>query len=85
MTDQLGGLLLTGGSSRRMGIDKAMIKLDGLTLAERGAALLCAVVDLALEVGPGYSDLASTQEKPSGQGPLAAIVTGRRLLIEQGL
>lgn len=84
-TGELGGLLLTGGSSRRMGRDKAAIEIDGVSIAVRTAQLLSVVVDRAVEVGPGFSDLSKTVEDPPGQGPLAAIVAGRRLLVEQGL
>jgi molybdopterin-guanine dinucleotide biosynthesis protein A len=84
-TDALGGLLLTGGDSQRMGIDKATIEIDGTTQAQRSAELLRAVVDLVLEVGPGFTDLEVTREDPPGQGPLAAIVAGRNALVRNGL
>lgn len=84
-TRELGGLLLTGGRSTRMGRDKATIEVDGITLAERTATLLHDATTLALEVGPGVSALASVQEDPPGQGPLAAILAGRQALLERGL
>jgi molybdopterin-guanine dinucleotide biosynthesis protein A len=84
-TRELGGLLLTGGRSTRMGRDKATIEVDGITLAERTAALLIAATTIAVEVGPGASTLASVQEDPPGQGPLAAILAGRRALVARGL
>lgn len=84
-TDALGGLLLTGGDSQRMGIDKAAIEIDGTTQAQRSADLLRAVVDLVLEVGPGFTDLEVTREDPPGRGPLAAIVAGRNALVRNGL
>lgn len=68
-----------------MGSDKGSIELGGVTLAERGAALLRAVTDLAIEVGPGFTALHAIQEDPPGQGPLAAIVAGRNALVERGL
>ncbi len=70
------GLLLTGGASRRMGADKAAIVLGGETLAARGARVLSAVAEPALEVGPGRSGLEAVREEPPGQGPLAAIAAG---------
>jgi molybdopterin-guanine dinucleotide biosynthesis protein A len=82
---ELGGLLLTGGQSSRMGRDKAAIEVDGVTLAERTAALLIVAAAITLEVGPGWSSLESIREEPEGAGPLAAIVAGRRALLERGL
>jgi molybdenum cofactor guanylyltransferase len=84
-TRELGGLLLTGGSSIRMGRDKATIEIGGITLADRTGALLVATATLALEVGPGVSGLESVREDPPGQGPLAAILAGREALLERGL
>ncbi|HEY5273182.1 MAG TPA: molybdenum cofactor guanylyltransferase [Acidimicrobiales bacterium] len=84
-TRELGGLLLTGGASTRMGRDKAAIEIDGVKLAERTASLLSAVTTLALEVGPGVSTLPSVQEDPPGQGPLAAILVGHKSLVRRGL
>jgi molybdopterin-guanine dinucleotide biosynthesis protein A len=77
-------MLLTGGTSRRMGRDKANLLVDGATLARRTADLLLTVVDTAVEVGPGVSGLPSTIEDPLGGGPLVAIVAGRRALRERG-
>jgi molybdopterin-guanine dinucleotide biosynthesis protein A len=73
-------MLLTGGASRRMGRDKSGLMVGGITLAERTAQLLLGVVETAVEVGPGVSGLPSTREEPPGEGPLVAIVEGRRAL-----
>lgn len=74
------GLLLTGGSSRRLGRDKATIASgaaeDGPSFAERAARLLLACTDPAVEVGPGRSPLRSVREDPPGRGPLAAVAAG---------
>jgi molybdopterin-guanine dinucleotide biosynthesis protein A len=70
------GLLLTGGQSRRMGRDKALLVVDGRTLAERGAQLLGEVALPVVEVGPGYSRLPAVREDPPGTGPLAALCAG---------
>lgn len=77
-------MLLTGGASRRMGLDKAQIIVAGTTLAVRTAALLSRVVITAIEVGTGVSGLPVTREDPEGEGPLAAIVQGRRALRDAG-
>ena len=71
-----GGLLLTGGASRRFGSPKAALLVDGERLADRGARLLGEVCDVVVEVGPGYSSLAVAREEPAGTGPLAALVAG---------
>lgn len=70
------GILLTGGASRRMGTDKALIVIGGETLAARAATALARVCGRAVEVGPGVSGLAWVREEPPGTGPLAALVAG---------
>jgi molybdopterin-guanine dinucleotide biosynthesis protein A len=74
-----GGLLLTGGRSRRMGRDKATLEVAGEILSVRLGGLLADVARPALEVGPGRSGLPTTEPDP-GEGPLAAIATGWRCL-----
>jgi molybdopterin-guanine dinucleotide biosynthesis protein A len=51
------GVLLTGGRSRRLGVDKASLVLDGETLARRAARRLDAVCSPVLEAGDGVSGL----------------------------
>jgi molybdopterin-guanine dinucleotide biosynthesis protein A len=70
------GILLTGGASRRMGVDKATLVFRGETLAVRAARVLRAVCDPVVEVGPGVTDLPSIREDPPAGGPLAALVAG---------
>jgi molybdopterin-guanine dinucleotide biosynthesis protein A len=72
----VGGLLLTGGSSRRLGTDKATVVVGGQRLADHAAAVLTAVCATVLEVGPGVTDLPVCREDPVGSGPLAALVAG---------
>src|SRR5437879_2077428 len=79
-----GGVLLTGGSSRRMGRDKALLMVDGRSLAERGAELLRAVADPVAEAGPGHSGLAAVREDPPGSGPLAGLCAGAAELRRRG-
>ena len=67
------GILLTGGRSRRMGVDKATLVLDGETLAVRAGRRLAAACAPTLEVGDGLSGLPSLREWPPGSGPLAAL------------
>jgi molybdopterin-guanine dinucleotide biosynthesis protein A len=80
---RVAGLLLTGGSSRRLGTDKASAVLGGRSLADRAAALLMAVCEPVIEVGPGRSPLAAVREDLPGAGPLAAVAAGGRALTER--
>jgi molybdopterin-guanine dinucleotide biosynthesis protein A len=77
-------ILLTGGKSRRMGHDKSQLIIEGLTLAIRTARLLRLVVETAVEVGRGVSDLPASLEAPPGGGPLAAVAAGCRALRDRG-
>ncbi|HVW35182.1 MAG TPA: molybdenum cofactor guanylyltransferase, partial [Acidimicrobiia bacterium] len=82
--DRVAGLLLTGGASRRMGRDKALLEVDGQRLVDRAAAVLGAVADPVLEVGPGWSGLPAVREDPPGSGPLAALSAGAAELRARG-
>ncbi len=55
MTDTraVAGILLTGGASRRLGVDKASLVVDGETLAARAARVLTLVCAPVIEVGRG--------------------------------
>jgi molybdenum cofactor guanylyltransferase len=75
-----GGVVLTGGASRRMATDKAAIVWRGETLAARAARVLTSVCDPVVEVGSGVSGLPCVREDPPGSGPLAALVAGARAL-----
>jgi molybdopterin-guanine dinucleotide biosynthesis protein A len=70
------GIVLTGGASRRLGVDKASVEVDGETLARRAARVLGEVCAPLIEVGPGRSGLPAVREAPPGSGPLAALVAG---------
>jgi molybdopterin-guanine dinucleotide biosynthesis protein A len=78
------GLLLTGGASRRLGVDKATLLLDGETLARRAARVLSAACRLVFEVGPGVTDLPTVDEGKRHQGPLVAIAAGGDALRARG-
>jgi molybdopterin-guanine dinucleotide biosynthesis protein A len=78
------GLVLTGGSSRRMGRDKASLPLGEATCAERVAARLSHVVTPTLEVGPGRSGLSTVREERPGAGPLSALASGWEALGKMG-
>jgi len=78
------GILLTGGRSRRLGVDKAMLVLDGETLAQRAARRLGAACAPVVEAGDGVSGLPSVRERPPGAGPLAALAGAGAWLRERG-
>jgi molybdopterin-guanine dinucleotide biosynthesis protein A len=78
------GLLLTGGSSRRMGTDKALLVVGGERLASRLARILGFVAGPIVEVGPGWTGLDAVREDPPGSGPLAAVAVGRARLRQLG-
>ena len=80
----IAGIVLTGGASRRLGVDKATLVLDGETLAGRAARFLTARCDRVLEVGPGVTELHAVRESPPGAGPLAALAAGTAILAATG-
>ncbi len=77
----VGGAVLTGGASRRMGRDKANIRLDGTTLLERAAAALTAagvrpVVVVGGDTGADRpSGLTLVADQWPGEGPLGGLIT----------
>jgi molybdopterin synthase catalytic subunit len=77
------GIVLTGGSSRRMGIDKATLEVGGVALARHVADALAGAVSVAVEVGPGVTGLPCVVEDPAGSGPLAAVVAGWEELVRR--
>jgi molybdenum cofactor guanylyltransferase len=78
------GLLLTGGSSRRMGRDKAELVVAGERLADHAARVLTNACEPVLEIGPGRSELEAMHDDEPSAGPLAALVTGARALRARG-
>jgi molybdenum cofactor guanylyltransferase len=78
------GILLTGGRSRRLGVDKAGLLVDGETLAARAGRRLAAVCGPVVELGDGSSGLPSIREDPAGSGPLAALAAAGTHLRARG-
>jgi molybdenum cofactor guanylyltransferase len=78
------GIVLTGGRSRRLGVDKATLVLDGETLARRGARRLGEVCTPVVEVGDGVTALPAVRETPSGGGPLTALAAAGDWLRDRG-
>ncbi len=70
------GVLLSGGASRRMGVDKATLMIGGEALAQRAARVLTAACNPVIEVGSGATGLPCVREEPPGQGPLAGFLAG---------
>jgi len=81
---QLSGILLAGGSSSRMGVDKAGLAFEGETLARRVADRLqeaCGEVIVASGDGRRLERLGLPQvaDVVAGAGPLAGLVAGREV------
>ncbi|HEV3234882.1 MAG TPA: molybdenum cofactor guanylyltransferase [Candidatus Dormibacteraeota bacterium] len=78
---QLAGLVLCGGHSRRMGIDKALLQVDGGPLVLRVASRLADVADPVLLApgvpgrfaATGYAEVADVEP---ARGPLGGLVAG---------
>ncbi len=83
-TVAFGGAVLCGGSSRRMGRDKATLAVDGVPMAARvAAALRDAGARPVIAIGGDPAALAAaglevTADDRPGEGPLAATVTALR-------
>lgn len=72
------GVVLAGGASRRMGRDKALLTLGGLTLLDRQAAKLAALAHKVVVSGDpsryGSYGRPVVVDPPGAAGPLAGIV-----------
>lgn len=78
--DDLTGLVLAGGASRRMGGDKALLDVDGQPLVHHVAQRLATVCTSVL-VAPGARRLPSmpwrqVPDHATGEGPLGGIIGG---------
>lgn len=80
MTAPLSGVVLAGGSSRRMGTDKAVLRWHGRRLVDRAVDCLSAVADdVVVAAGARQLDgLAVPQvaDRPPEIGPLGGIAAG---------
>lgn len=79
----MAGIVLAGGQSRRMGRDKALLIVDGVTLLERAVRTLGETASTVIVVAddPGRYLLAGATvvgDDFPGAGPLGGIVTGLR-------
>ena len=82
--EDIGGILLSGGQSRRLGFDKAALLIEDVPLAVRLGEALRAVTENVVEVGRGASGLPFVQETPAGGGPLVAVCAGVVALRQRG-
>lgn len=72
------GAVLTGGASRRMGRDKALIQIEGVRMVDRVAAALAAAgCSNVVAIGPRQlaGDLAHIDDLYPGEGPLGGVLT----------
>jgi molybdenum cofactor guanylyltransferase len=83
MTDRFTGAVLTGGASRRLGLDKALVEVGGRSLAEcSAAALRGAGAAEVVAVGGDLEVLAAlpsvdraVPDRHPGEGPLGGLLT----------
>lgn len=81
------GVVLAGGASSRMGRDKALLEIDGETLAARAVRLLGEVCEEVIVADAGRGLLPGSVPDGPGQGPAAGILgaararPGERLLV----
>lgn len=78
------GLLLTGGTSRRMGADKAQQLVGGHAMGALAGRALLRVADPVLSLGPDPGLGLESLDDPL-RGPLAALAAGLRHLGSLGL
>ncbi|EIJ80238.1 formate dehydrogenase family accessory protein FdhD [Bacillus methanolicus PB1] len=78
---QATGIILAGGKSRRMGTNKALLIVDGLTIIERIAKELGKITTEIIIATNNFEDyqflnLPMVEDKIKGKGPLAGIQAG---------
>lgn len=74
MTSVLGAIL-AGGTSSRMGRDKAEVAVGGQTMLDRVVAAASPVCDRVVVLGPERDGLESWPDTGTGSGPLAGLAT----------
>jgi len=80
-----GALVLTGGGSTRMGVDKAALDWLGLTAVERVAALAAAAgAAPVFTVGVQAYGLPHVADDVAGAGPVGGVLAGARALLAAG-
>jgi len=77
----IGGVLLTGGKSRRMGTPKAALELPGgVSVARYLGGVLGTVASWCVEIGPGFTSLETLHDEQPEGGPAVAVATGVKAL-----
>jgi molybdopterin-guanine dinucleotide biosynthesis protein A len=77
-------VLLVGGASTRFGSPKALVELDGETLADRGRRVLAEACDEVLVVGkPGELPFDVLPDAGDVRAPIAGVVAGLRAATHQ--
>ncbi|MEM9202578.1 MAG: molybdenum cofactor guanylyltransferase [Actinomycetota bacterium] len=77
----VGGAVLAGGASRRMGRDKAFIEVDGVSMLDRAmTALSNATADPVVVVGGDRDRIEAAghrfvEDRYPGEGPLGGVIT----------
>ena len=75
----LTGVLLVGGASARYGSPKALVEIDGETLADRGRRVLAEACDEVLVVGKrGELPFDVIDDGTDTRAPIAGVVAGLR-------
>ena len=80
-----GAIILTGGASRRMGADKALLAWDGQRAVDRVAGLAGAAGAVrVITVGRDHG-LEHVEDPEPGAGPVGGVVAGAKALAAGGL
>src|SRR5262245_45463245 len=84
---RIGGIVVCGGQSKRMGRPKAWLPFGGELMLPRIVRILCSVVDpivvvasLAQELPPLPGSVTVVRDKQEGRGPLQGLSAGLHAL-----
>ena len=69
------GAVLAGGARRRMGKDKAVVEVSGVSFLDRVAAALALAADHVVILGAQREGYESWPDQTPGSGPLAGVAT----------
>jgi len=85
--EQIGGFILAGGESSRMGRDKALLEIDGVPMILRATRLMESVAGNSVIIGDSVRleglDLRIVADDFPGAGPLGGIATALRTSITE--